>query len=305
MAITFPLKALVQSTGDVILGEFLESDYVGILDGGIGAGGNGGLASTATEAEKLVAIKQQMRSNFSLVKYDEYSVLTDLQSQTPSAGRLAQHGSTLYYASGSTWNAIASALVVDANVTQNIEFGGSISTTYDASTGTTFATVDISGSQAEIDATQLGAGLNSNGTYTTNSSSNYLSTSTSLKEADDALDAAIFSERNRALSVEGTIISDVNTIDSNLQNFEYGGHTTTEVTTSGKTSIVYDPGTGKFEPSANLGVGGFISFTKTNGTQDDIPLVSCYNGNQITSGRVDFFFADGTQDNIDLIINGV
>ena len=77
MAITFPLKALVQSTGDVILGEFLESDYVGILDGGIGAGGNGGLASTATEAEKLVAIKQQMRSNFSFskVKFKELNCL--------------------------------------------------------------------------------------------------------------------------------------------------------------------------------------------------------------------------------------
>ena len=244
MAISFPLKALVQSTGDVILGEFLESDYVGILDGGIGAGGNGGLVSTATEAEKLVAIKQQMRSNFSLIKYDEYSILTDLQSQTPSSGRLAQSGSTLYYGSGSAWNAIASALVVDANVTQNIEFGG-------ASTGTTFATVDISGSQAEIDATQLGAGLNSNGTYTTNSSSNYLSTSASLREADDALDTALFSERNRALGVEGTIIADINTVEDNLQNFEYGGHTTAEVTTSGKTSIVYDAGTGKFEPTAN------------------------------------------------------
>lgn len=305
MAISFPLKALVQSTGDVILGEFLESDYVGILDGGIGAGGNGGLVSTATEVEKLVAIKQQMRSNFSLIKYDEYSILTDLQSQTPSSGRLAQSGSTLYYGSGSAWNAIASALVVDANVTQNIEFGGSISSTYDASTGTTFATVDISGSQAEIDATQLGAGLNSNGTYTTNTSSNYLSTSASLREADDALDTALFSERNRALGVEGTIISDINTVEDNLQNFEYGGHTTAEVTTSGKTSIVYDAGTGKFEPTANLGVGGFISLVRSDGTQDDIPLVSTFTGSEITSGRFDFFFADGTQDNIDLIINGV
>ena len=45
--------------------------------------------------------------------------------------------------------------------------------------------------QAELDATQLGAGLNSNGTYLQPSGSNYLDTSTSLGNADLLLDAAI------------------------------------------------------------------------------------------------------------------
>ena len=40
MSIAFPLKALLQPTGNVVLGEFLESDFVSILDGGTGAGGS-------------------------------------------------------------------------------------------------------------------------------------------------------------------------------------------------------------------------------------------------------------------------
>ena len=40
MAQAFPVKAVVQQSGDVVLAEFLESDFVGIFDGGIGAGGD-------------------------------------------------------------------------------------------------------------------------------------------------------------------------------------------------------------------------------------------------------------------------
>ena len=67
----------------------------------------------------------------------------------------------------------------------------------------------------------------------------------------------------------------------------------------------YDINTGKFVPDDNFGTGGFIKFTKTNGTRDDIPLTNTFTGNEMTSGEVDFFMANGTQDNIDLIINGV
>jgi uncharacterized protein (TIGR02145 family) len=42
---------------------------------------------------------------------------------------------------------------------------------------------------AEIDATQTGAGLNNNGNYTANLSANYIATATSLKDADNKLDA--------------------------------------------------------------------------------------------------------------------
>jgi len=305
MAIAFPLKAMLQPTGNVVLGEFLESDFTSILDGGTGAGGTGGLPVSATDAEKEIAIKQQVRENFDLIKFDVYSTLAELTSQDSSVGKFAQHGGTLYYSTGSSWIALGTPVSINNNFTGSITFGGAINTVYDSATNVTTVSVDLSSSQAEMDATQSGAGLNANGTYTTDLSTNYLSTSTSLKQADGLLDSAIFAERNRAVGVEGSIISSVTNVEDNLQNFEYGGHTTAEVTTAGKTSIVYDFGTGKFEPTANLGVGGFISFTKTDGTQDDIPLVSTFNGSTITSGSFEFFKADGTQDDIDLIVNGV
>lgn len=49
----------------------------------------------------------------------------------------------------------------------------------------------IDGLQTELDDTQTGAGLNADGTYTANGAANYISTATSLKDADDKLDAQI------------------------------------------------------------------------------------------------------------------
>ena len=50
------------------------------------------------------------------------------------------------------------------------------------------------GLQAELDVTQLNAGLNVDGTYTAPANTHYLGSTTSLKGADVALDAAIYSE---------------------------------------------------------------------------------------------------------------
>lgn len=305
MSIAFPLKALLQPTGNVVLGEFLESDFVSILDGGTGAGGTGGLPSTATNAEREVVIKQQVRENFDLIKFDTYSTLAELTGTDFSVGKLAQHDGTLYYSTGTSWVAVATPISVNSTFTGALEFGGAITTVYDSATNVTTVSVDLSSTQSEIDATQLGAGLNLDGTYTTDATSNYLSTSTSLRQSEGLLDSAIFAERTRAIGVETTIITDQNTIESNLQNFEYSGHTTAQVSAAGKVSIAYDTGTGKFVPTDNLGSGGFIRFTKGNGTRDDIPLTTTFTGNEVISGEVDFFMADGTQDNIDLIVNGV
>ena len=49
----------------------------------------------------------------------------------------------------------------------------------------------LSSLQSELDATQAGAGLNEDGSYTANPDANYISDATSLKDADDKLDAAI------------------------------------------------------------------------------------------------------------------
>ncbi|MCX6302056.1 MAG: hypothetical protein NTW82_07705 [Bacteroidia bacterium] len=43
--------------------------------------------------------------------------------------------------------------------------------------------------QTEIDATETGAGLNNNGSYSANASANYIASASSLKDADNKLDA--------------------------------------------------------------------------------------------------------------------
>jgi len=55
----------------------------------------------------------------------------------------------------------------------------------------TLAGGDLSGLQDEIDDTQVGAGLGTDGSYTAPSGSNYLGSATSLKDADSKLDAQI------------------------------------------------------------------------------------------------------------------
>lgn len=52
-------------------------------------------------------------------------------------------------------------------------------------------TGSIAGVQEELDATQTGAGLQDDGSYLENNAANYIATATSLKDADDKLDAAI------------------------------------------------------------------------------------------------------------------
>lgn len=80
--------------------------------------------------------------------------------------------------------------------------------------------------QTEIDTTQTGAGLSETGTYVVPTTSNYLNSSTSLANADAALDAAIKAEvdaRVAAVSAEATARSDADAlIVTNLSSTEAG-----------------------------------------------------------------------------------
>lgn len=68
--------------------------------------------------------------------------------------------------------------------------------------------------QAELDATQTGAGLNTNGSYTANASSNYLANATSLKSADDLLDAALKSVQDGLANLSQDEIESANSLYS-------------------------------------------------------------------------------------------
>lgn len=62
--------------------------------------------------------------------------------------------------------------------------------------------------QAEIDAIEAGAGLNANGGYTPNGASNYLGTATSLKSADNLLDAQLKLVDDAVQSLQTTVAQD-------------------------------------------------------------------------------------------------
>ena len=61
--------------------------------------------------------------------------------------------------------------------------------------------------QAELDATQVGAGLGVDGVYTAPANTNYLGSATSLSNADVKLDTAIKAEADRAAGVEANLAS--------------------------------------------------------------------------------------------------
>jgi peptidoglycan hydrolase CwlO-like protein len=69
-----------------------------------------------------------------------------------------------------------------------------------------------SGLQTELDATQSGAGLGTDGSYSANGSTNYLGSVASLKAADEALDTQLKSVADAVSSND----SDISTLQSNV-----------------------------------------------------------------------------------------
>ena len=75
-------------------------------------------------------------------------------------------------------------------------------------------TSNISGLQTELDATQAGAGLGTDGSYTANGSANYISSVTTLQAADNALDTQIKANADAIASND----SDISTLQSNVSS---------------------------------------------------------------------------------------
>ena len=73
---------------------------------------------------------------------------------------------------------------------------------------------DTSALQSELDATQSGAGLNANGSYSANGSANYIGSVASLVAADNALDAQIKTNADAIASND----SDISTLQSNVSS---------------------------------------------------------------------------------------
>jgi hypothetical protein len=89
--------------------------------------------------------------------------------------------------------------------------------------------------QTELDTTQVGAGLSETGTYVPNATANYITTASSLMDADNKLDVALkLEETNRVADVTG-LDTRVTTVETQV-NGKIGDLTT--LTTDAKTSLV-------------------------------------------------------------------
>ena len=79
---------------------------------------------------------------------------------------------------------------------------------------------DISSLQNELDQTQIASGLDVDGSYTANGSSNYLTLATSLFDADNKLDLAIKSNFDSITNNTNSILPNTNNISSEISNRE-------------------------------------------------------------------------------------
>ena len=68
--------------------------------------------------------------------------------------------------------------------------------------------------QSELDASQTGAGLGTDGAYTANGSSNFITTSTSLVDADEDLDQAIYDEQTSRETVDNVIFGQITALNT-------------------------------------------------------------------------------------------
>jgi len=109
--------------------------------------------------------------------------VADVQSNVKSSVGLATDGTKANYANTnyiSNSDSLKAAIeALDSQVSSN------------ASSISSLGSSNIANLQTELDDTQTGAGLDSDGGYTADASSNYLTSATSLKDADDRLDAQI------------------------------------------------------------------------------------------------------------------
>ena len=128
-------------------------------------------------------------------------------------GAYTANGSANYISSVTTLQAADNAL--DAQIKTNadaIASNDSDISSLQSSVSTNSS--DISSLQSEVNATQSGAGLGADGSYTANGSANYISSVASLQAADNALDTQLKAVADAVSSND----SDISTLQSNVSS---------------------------------------------------------------------------------------
>lgn len=96
----------------------------------------------------------------------------------------------------------------------------------------------IKGLQTEIDTTQVGAGLGTDGTYTAKGDAIYISGATSLKSADEALDAALKAEETARTDKDTELKNEIDTLSATVTKNKVIAGDGITVNTDGANTIV-------------------------------------------------------------------
>ena len=239
-----PLKAIFQTDGEVILGEFNEDDVLEVASGGTG---------TST--------LDQFRANLSAIKYEDFATFADFPAD-PESGRLAKDLSTgdLYYSHNSQWIQVGSSQIVsgtdiggvainDVEV-EKLVFNGNLIFDYDSVTKV--GTLSVS---ATLTATELTIGAPTDGSYDDGAIgiSNTAKTADVIDDLNEALDnirnntfvKSVFFSGNPTSGGEGLnvtldIVSDGN---PNRYDIDWGDGDTLNGTSSSSPSHTYTSNT--------------------------------------------------------------
>lgn len=143
-------------------------------------------------------IKKKYLSSEVISYFDDQIDAVELSVTAEEAARIAGDASTL-----SSANSYTDA-EVSAEESARIAADSNLQSQIDAITGSSITAV-----QSELDATQAGAGLETDGSYSPNASNNYTQFATSLKNADDLLDGAIWAVNSYAVSIEDALDQEI------------------------------------------------------------------------------------------------
>tara|TARA_B110000285_G_scaffold69022_1_gene79374 strand:+ start:3641 stop:4753 length:1113 start_codon:yes stop_codon:yes gene_type:complete len=177
-----PIKAIVQSDGDVILGEFTDDDGIGLES----------LILNGSESEK-----DSLRSMLGVIKYTPFTNINYFDT-LPENGRLGldQNTGKLYVSSNQSWLEIGKATqasgtttggnaITDAEI-EKFVFSGNTRLDYNSSTKVGTISIDLSGVTARLDIIEASDATPNSIRYLIDQGTSSINTRLDTIEASDA-----------------------------------------------------------------------------------------------------------------------
>jgi|GEM_PF-1881277 len=193
-------------------------------------------AQAKTNADDISTNQSDIGTNSSNISAND-SDISNLQSELNTSQAGAGLNADGSYAANNSANYISTATSLkdaDNKLDAQAKTNADDISTNQSDIGTNSSNIslndsDISNLQGELNTTQAGAGLNADGSYVANNSANYISTATSLKDADNKLDAQAKTNADDISTNQsdiGTNSSNISANDSDISNLQSELNTT-------------------------------------------------------------------------------